>query len=144
MRHRSSASELLAWMLVGTAVGVAAGFALGEWFGPIRRRPAARTTPDGAVPDAASLPRPGTAETTRRAVAALAQDPALRTLELTAIAVSPGVVELHGWVPNRGLRARAARAVAAAPGIDTLVNCLLVHGEDDTIPDVPDVADLPA
>lgn len=144
MRHRSSASELLAWMLVGTAVGVAAGFALGEWFGPVRRRPAARTTPEGDTRDAVPPVRPGTAETTRRAVAALAQEPALRTLELTPIAVSPGVVELHGWVPTRGLRARAARAVAAAPGIDTLVNCLLVHGEDDTLPDVPDVADLPA
>ena len=54
------------------------------------------------------------------------------------------MVELHGWVPSRGLRARAARAVAAAPGIDTLVNCLLVHGEDDTLLDTPDVADLPA
>ncbi|MBK7348973.1 MAG: BON domain-containing protein [Gemmatimonadales bacterium] len=144
MRHRSSASELLAWMLVGTAVGVAAGFALGEWLGPVGRRPAARAVPEGADLEAEPLPRPGAAETTRRAQTALAQEPALRELELTPIAVSPGVVELHGWVPSRGLRARAARAVAAAPGIDTLVNCLLVHGEDDTLPDTPDVADLPA
>ena len=45
MRHRSSASELFAWMLVGTAVGVAAGFALGEWLGPFTRRPPAGRTP---------------------------------------------------------------------------------------------------
>ena len=144
MRHRSSASELFAWMLVGTAVGVAAGFALGEWLGPFTRRPPAGRTPEDPTSDPTPAVRPGTAETTRRALAALAQEPALRALDLTPIAVSPGVVELHGWVPTRGLRARAARAVAAAPGIETLVNCLLVHGEDDTLPDAPDVAELPA
>ena len=43
----------------------------------------------------------------------------------------PGVVELHGWVPSRAIRARAARVAAQVPGIERVVNCILVRGEDD-------------
>lgn len=110
MRHRSSASELLAWMLVGTAVGVAAGFALGEWLGPVGRRPAARAVPEGADLEAEPLPRPGAAETTRRAQTALAQEPALRELELTPIAVSPG-----WWSCTAGCRAGACGPARPGP-----------------------------
>lgn len=144
MRHRPSASELLAWTLVGTAAGLVAGFALGEWLGPMsRQRIRRRFRPDAAgtarTPAAASI-----TETTRRAEVALARDPTLRPLELTPIAVSPGVVELHGWVSTRAERAHAARTLAAAPGIESLVNCLLVRGEDDGPDPAPDLADQPA
>jgi hypothetical protein len=144
MRHRSSASELLAWSLVGAAAGLAAGFALGEWLGPMsRQRLAGRLGADAAGPDRGPAPSSIT-ETTRRAGVALAQDPTLRGLKLTPVAVSPGVVELHGWVSSRAERAHAARTLAAAPGIESLVNCLLVRGEDDTPDPAPDLADQPA
>lgn len=141
MRHRTAASELLAWALVGTALGVAAGFALGEWVGPVRGRHRTTPEPDSADP---GTPAPGLGETARRVRAALGQDPELGPLKLTPIAVAPGMVELHGWVPTRALRARAVRAASALPGIDSLVNCLLVEGEDDAAPDLTDLADRPA
>jgi hypothetical protein len=85
-----------------------------------------------------------TAETARAARLALETDPELRVLDLEPIAVGPGIVELHGWVPARRLRARAARVVAAADGIDSLVNCVLVHGEDDATDPQLDATDQPA
>ncbi|HJS46957.1 MAG TPA: BON domain-containing protein, partial [Gemmatimonadales bacterium] len=50
---------------------------------------------------------------------------------LRAQGLSAGVVELRGWVASRAARARAARLVADLPGVDAVVNHLLVRGEDD-------------
>jgi hypothetical protein len=118
---RPSGSELLAWILLGAGVGVVAGFLFGELAGGRRPRRARSVTPAAAGPVAA----------TRAAQRALDGDEILRGLGLTPVGVGVGAVELHGWVATRSLRARAARTVQAAPGIDTLINCLLVHGEDD-------------
>jgi hypothetical protein len=141
MRHRPSPSEILAWTLFGGAIGVVAGFALGEWLGPITPARLGQTLTGGSSRRRHHL---RAAETGRVARFALEQDQELRGLKLEPIVVGPGVVELHGWVPERRLRARAARIVAAAEGIDSLVNCLLVHGEDDTTGPLPDVTDQPA
>jgi hypothetical protein len=143
MRSRPSASELLAWTLLGAAVGVAAGFVLGEWFGPLTPARAGRVLAR-ARGSVARGPRLKAAETARVARLALEGDAQLSPLHLEPIAVGPGVVELHGWVPTRSLRARATRIVAATPGIDSLVNCLLVHGEDDAAAATLDVTDQPA
>ena len=144
MPRRFSNSELLAWTLVGAAVGLAAGFAASEWLGPLdrkRARAAFRSLAGGAT-DAAPAPSGSTA---LRAVAvALAQDPELAGLELAVVTAGRGAVELHGWVPSRRLRARAARLAAAAPGIDSLLNCLLVRGEDDAGMPGLDTNDQPA
>ena len=40
-------------------------------------------------------------------------------------------MELHGWVPTRTARAHAARVARTVPGVDRVVNSLLVRGEDD-------------
>ena len=40
-------------------------------------------------------------------------------------------VELRGWVPTRAARAIAGRTALAAPGIESVINSLLVRGEDD-------------
>lgn len=136
MPRRFSNSELLAWTLVGAAVGLAAGFATGEWLGPMDRKRATakfRSLAGGATDRA---PAPSGSSALRAVAAALAQDPELAELELAVVTAGPGAVELHGWVPSRRLRARAARLAAAAPGIESLLNCLLVRGEDD--------ADIPA
>ncbi|HTS88271.1 MAG TPA: hypothetical protein VMG41_07230 [Gemmatimonadales bacterium] len=132
--RRPSASELVAWTLLGAVVGIAAGLALGEWLGApdpalarrtlsrLARRPARRLT---------------AAETAEVAVLALESDPELHSLDLRPLAVGSGAVELHGWVPDRRLRTRAARLVAEAHGIEQLVNCVLVHGEDDAARPAP-------
>jgi len=141
MSRSPSPSELLAWLLVGASAGLVAGFALGEWLGPLdstRLRRALSPAGGGAGP------RLRAAETARAARLALERDSDLRDLELEPIAVGPGVVELHGWVSSRALRTRAARVVAAAEGIDTLINCLLVHGEDDAGQPEPRATDQPA
>ena len=143
IERRPSASELLAWTLVGAALGVAAGFVLGEWLGPITPSRARRVLEGGRRPAEGGI-HLRAAETASAARLALAQDSDLAQLGLEPIAVGPGVVELHGWVPTRTLRTRAARIVTAAKGIDSLVNCLLVHGEDDAGPAPREVADQPA
>jgi hypothetical protein len=142
MSRRPSASELLAWTLVGTALGVAAGFVLGEWLGPLTPARARRVLAGGRP--LASGARLGVAETAAAARLALARDPELASLGLEPIVVGPGVVELHGWVPTRALRTRGARITAAADGIDTVVNCLLVRGEDDSAEARREVTDQPA
>ncbi len=138
--RRPPASEILAWTLVGTALGVAAGFVLGEFLGPVDRRrvsnlfqPAQRPTPPL---------RP--AELVRAVQAVLRQDTTLRDLDLRPLPAGPGILELHGWVPSRAARARAARSVGAIAGLERLVNCLLVRGEDDAPTPVDPASGRPA
>ncbi len=141
MPRRPSLSELLAWTLVGAVVGVAAGFAAAEWLGPAaKRRARAAGGEDGD--DGLPALRPG--EATRAARLTLGADPDLAPLDLEVLAAGPGIVELHGWVPERRLRARAVRLLAGTPGIHTVINCLLVHGEDDAELSLSDATDLPA
>jgi len=142
MSRRPPASELLAWTLVGTVIGVAAGFALGEWLGPLSRERAGRALRRATEPSTRTRLTP--AEAARAARLTLEHDSRFAGLELVPIGVGPGVVELHGWVPTRALRAHAFRLVSQTAGIDTLVNCLLVHGEDDAAEPALDVTDLPA
>jgi hypothetical protein len=141
MRHRPTASELLAWTLVGGALGIALGFAAGAWVGPVTRERAGDAL---TALGRARVRRLRAAEAAEAARAALAGDVELRALGLHPLAVGGGIVELHGWVPDRRLRARAARVVAAAPGIESLINCLLVHGEDDVGAAPRGAADRPA
>jgi hypothetical protein len=124
MARRPTWSELLAWMLVGTSLGLAAGYLAAELAAPLKTgSPRRRSSTPRRPPSGTSL-----ADLAR---AALAEDPALRELGIEALPASAGVVELHGWVPDRRVRARAGRVVAATVAIREVVNCLLVHGEDD-------------
>ena len=45
--------------------------------------------------------------------------------------MSRGAVELRGWVPSRSLRTAACRTALAVPGIESVINSILVRGEDD-------------
>jgi osmotically-inducible protein OsmY len=54
--------------------------------------------------------------------------------------VSAATVELHGWVETRAQRAAAERAVRRVAGLETVINAVLVHGEDDTSAKVTDIA----
>jgi hypothetical protein len=126
---RPSPSELFAWGLVGAGLGAVAGFVMGQWLGEVDSgrlsRAATRLQQNGFT--RASRPK----STINVARAALRNDDLLRSLELELVAVSAGVIELHGWVPSRSLRARAVRILRQVPEIEILINCLLVRGEDD-------------
>lgn len=141
MRERPSSSELLAWSLVGLGLGLVAGLTFGGWLGPVRREPRAEA-PEGHVARESAPLRAAQAE--RAVRRALERDPELKGLGLRALAAGPGVVELHGWVPTRAMRTRAARLAGAVDGINTLVNGLLVHGEDDPAEPALDATDQPA
>lgn len=126
MKRRTSLVGLLGWSVGGAALGFAAGLIVSETLGEVgparirgmvrkRRRPAPART----------------GQLARLVRQALRLDPALSLLKLHALAVSAGTVELHGWVGTRALRARAARVARGVPGVDAIINCILVHGEDD-------------
>ena len=139
VNRRASPSELFAWSLVGAGLGLAAGFVLGEWLGAGKPRLPRRWGTRPATP-----PRPSPVAAAAVAWRALRADETLRGLDLQPVGVTPGVVELHGWVPSRALRARAVRLLQATPGIEHLVDCLLVHGEDDAPESLEDVTDQTA
>ena len=123
-RHPSPTS--LPWALAGLGLGFAAGLLLGERF---HHRELAR-----ASARALARGRPlrlSAAATARAAGNLLAADAELAAAGLRVQGLSAGVVELRGWVASRGARARAARLVAGLPGVDAVVNHLLVRGEDD-------------
>ena len=118
-KEQLSSSQTVGWSLAGFAAGLLAGVILGEWFGPATPRQFARR--HGAQSNAA--------DAEARAQAALATDPGLAAL--SARLVGPRTVEVAGWVDDRAARARAARLVNRLPNVDTLINSVLVRGEDD-------------
>jgi hypothetical protein len=131
VRHneRLSAGDMVLWGSLGLATGLVAGVALGGWVGDVNRpriERAARRLREPA-PD-----RPTSqADMARQARAALGAEATLGALSLDASAVARGVVELRGWVPSRAARALAARTVRAVPGVESVINSILVRGEDD-------------
>lgn len=137
MGRKASAGSMLIWGALGAGLGLAAGFALGEWVGDVNRprlRRAARRLAEPAAP------RLTAAAGARAANVVLGSEPSLRDYQLEACAVSPGVVELRGWVPSRAARTLAGRLVRGVPGIDSVTNSILVRGEDDFRPATADDA----
>jgi BON domain len=124
-----SGLEIVGWTTLGVLSGIVAGFGLSEWIGAVTRRRLTRLVANRPL----RAPRPPltAAATARAACAALDADPALAELALEATPVAVGVVELHGWVPSRAIRAYAGRVARGVPGIERVVNRLLVDGEDD-------------
>lgn len=131
MRSRTqlSAFQIVTWAALGLAGGLVVGFALAEWTGNVtapRVRRAARRIREPTAPPAL------TAAGAARAVAdALARDGELRDVGIQVTVVSAGCVELRGWVRTRALRARAARLATRVPGVESVINSILVRGEDD-------------
>ncbi len=119
---------MILWTGLGLGAGLVAGFTLSEWIGDVNRvrvRGVARRLRGGA-------PIRLTSSASARAVeAALQAEPRLAGIRIETMAVARGVVELRGWVPTRAARAIAGRSALAAPGIESVINSLLVRGEDD-------------
>ena len=74
------------------------------------------------------------AELVHDAQEVLHADLQLRDCGLEVLPVGPGTIELHGWVADRRSRTRATALVAARVHADSVVNCILVRGEDDVVP----------
>ena len=144
MRHDDelSGGEVALWAVLGAGAGLLASIALSEWVGEVNsgrvRRIAERLRDQG--------PTRMTAAASARAVqVALNAEPRLAGLPIEARAVSRGAVELRGWVPSRSMRTAAGRTALAVPGIESVINSLLVRGEDDRpSPDQPRAADQSA
>ena len=116
------------WAALGAGAGFIAGFALSEWVGGVsgsRVRRAAQRLAE------ASPVRLTPAASVRAVEAALLAEPRLAGLGIEPTAVARGVVELHGWVPDRATRALAGRVARETAGIERVINSLLVRGEDD-------------
>jgi BON domain len=140
-RDELSGTQIFLWTTLGVGTGLVAGFALSEWVGGVNRtrfRRAARRLGQ-------HTPARVTAAASARAVeAAIQGEPRLAGLSIEAIAVSRGTVELRGWVKDRGSRTLAARIARAVAGIDSVINSILVRGEDDSFPGSTRVTDQSA
>lgn len=105
-------------------MGATVGFLLGEFFGPTASRVLRAGRPAaGTTPSAASL--------VELALTALDADLPLRAARLDVVPVGRQAIEIHGWVDDRRARSRAGRLVADAVAPASVVNCVLVRGEDD-------------
>lgn len=137
-----SGGEVLLWAALGVGTGLVAGFALSEWVGDVNRVRVGRVARRLRE---RSPTRLTVAASTRAVAAALLAEVRLAELGIQALPVAPGVVELRGWVPSRSLRTLACRAALAVPGIESVINSILVRGEDDQSPPAaPEAADQSA
>ena len=144
MRHDDelSGGEVVLWATLGAGAGLLAAIALSEWVGDVNpgrmRRIAGRLREQEPT-------RLTAAASVRAVQVALNAEPRLAGLSIEARAVSRGAVELRGWVPSRSTRTAAGRSALAVPGIESVINSLLVRGEDDRpSPDHPRAADQSA
>jgi hypothetical protein len=120
--------QVMLWTGLGVGAGLVAGFVLSEWVGGVssgRVRGVARRLREAAPT------RLTTSASARAVLAALQAEPRLAGIPVDAMPVARGVVELRGWVPSRAARTVAGRAALAVPGIESVINSLLVRGEDD-------------
>ncbi len=130
MRHDDelSGGEVVLWTALGAGAGLLAGIALSEWVGEVNPQRVRRIADRLREQEPTRL----TASASVRAVqVALGAEPRLAGLSIEARAVSRGAVELRGWVPSRSVRTLAGRTALAVPGIESVINSLLVRGEDD-------------
>jgi BON domain len=137
-----SGAEVVLWAALGAGAGLIGAIALSEWVGDVNpgrvRRIAGRLREQEPT-------RLTAAASVRAVQVALNAEPRLAGLSIEARAVSRGAVELRGWVPSRTIRTVAGRTALAVAGIESVINSLLVRGEDDRpSPDHPRAADQSA
>jgi hypothetical protein len=137
-----SGGEVVLWTALGAGAGLLAAIVLSEWVGEVNPGRVRRIAERLREQEPTRL----TAAASARAVqVALNADPRLAGLPIEVRTVSRGAVELRGWVPSRTTRTAAGRAALGVPGIDSVINSLLVRGEDDRpSPEEPRAADQSA
>jgi hypothetical protein len=128
--QRLSGSQILLWSTFGLGTGLLAGFALGEWVGGVNQTRVRRA----AKSLGRSVGLHHTSAASARAVeTALGAEPRLTGCALEVVPISRRSVELRGWVKDRPARTLAARVACAVPGVETVINSILVRGEDDRV-----------
>ena len=127
-RDRLGGMQVILWTGLGLGAGLVAGFGLSEWIGGISRH---RFTGVARRLREPSRTRLTTSASAQAVLAALQAEPRLAGIPVEALPVARGVVELRGWVPTRAARTLAGRTALATPGIESVINSLLVRGEDD-------------
>ena len=130
MHHdeRLSGTQMALFAGLGLGAGLLAGFALSEWVGGVSPTRVRRVAERLRQPAPTRLT---TSASARAVAAALQAEPRLAGIAIDPLAVARGVVELRGWVPSRPIRTLACRTALAVPGIESVINSLLVRGEDD-------------
>lgn len=128
-----SGLQVFLWSTLGVGTGLVAGFALSEWVGGVNQTRVKRA----AKSLGHTSPVHHTSAASARAVeSALAAEARLSGCALQVVPVSRSSVELRGWVGNRAARTLAARVACAVTGVESVVNSILVRGEDDRV--IPD------
>jgi hypothetical protein len=125
-----SGTQIVLWTSFGVGTGLLAGFALSEWMGGVTRPRMQRVA--RRLGQAAPV-RLTPAASARAVDGALQAEPRLANFAIEVVPVSRGTVELRGWVTDRAARTLAARVACAVTGIDTVINSILVRGEDDRV-----------
>jgi osmotically-inducible protein OsmY len=124
-----SATQIVLWTTFGVGTGLLAGFALGEWVGGVnqtRVRRVAKSLGSGVLHHTS-------AASARAVETALGAEPRLAGCALEVVPISRRSVELRGWVGDRPARTLASRVAGAVQGVETVINSILVRGEDDRV-----------
>ena len=124
---------MLLWTTFGVGTGLVAGFALSELVGGVNQKRFSRAAKSLGHPEPA---RPTSAASARAVESALSSEPRLSGCQLVVVPISPRSVELRGWVGDRAARTIAVRIACAVQGVETVINSILVRGEDDKV--IPD------
>ncbi len=127
---RLSGVQVFLWTTFGVGTGLVAGFALSEWVGGVNQTRVKRA----AKSLGHTSPVHHTSAASARAVeGALAAETRLAGCALEVVPISRSSVELRGWVGDRAARTLAARVARAVTGVESVVNSILVRGEDDRV-----------
>lgn len=127
---RLSGVQVLLWTTFGVGTGLVAGFALSEWVGGVNQTRVRRVAKSLGH---ASQGHHTSAASARAVEGALSTETRLSGCALEVVPISRSSVELRGWVGDRAARTLAARVACAVSGVETVINSILVRGEDDKV-----------
>ncbi|MEP7226500.1 MAG: BON domain-containing protein [Gemmatimonadales bacterium] len=125
-----SGTQILLWSTFGVGTGLLAGLALGEWVGGVNQTRVRRVAKSLGY---SGGPHHTSAASARAVETALGAEPRLANCALEVVPISRRSVELRGWVGDRAARTLAARVACAVSGVETVINSILVRGEDDRV-----------
>jgi len=125
-----SGTQIVLWTTFGVGTGLLAGFVLGEWVGGVNQTRVRRVAKGLAQ---SGLLHHTSAASARAVETALKAEPRLAGCALEVVPISRRSVELRGWVGDRPARTLASRVAGAVPGVETVINSILVRGEDDRV-----------
>jgi hypothetical protein len=129
-KKQLSGAQIFLWTTFGLGSGLLAGFAISEWLGGVNQTRVRRVAKSLGH---SSQVHHTSAASARAVEGALSKEARLSGCTIEVVPISRSTVELRGWVGDRGARTLAARVARAVSGVDSVVNSILVRGEDDGI-----------